>query len=161
MLVRDARSSDFAAALTLNNAAVPAVNPHDAASFEQLLGWADRTWVADVDGDVGGLLVTFAPGSPYTSANYRWLSERFESFRYVDRVIVCPDHRGAGIGRALYEALESHAKSAGANSLLCEVNIDPPNPQSLAFHAAVGWRPVSDRVLGPGKAVRYLEKPLR
>ncbi len=160
MLLRDFAASDLSAALALNNAAVPAVNPHDAASLEELVGWADRAWVADVDGSLGGLLVTFAPGAPYSSTNYRWLSERFDRFRYVDRVVVSSHHRGLGIGRALYDGLERHARANGASLLLCEVNVQPPNPQSLGFHAAVGWRAVSDRILAPGKAVRYLEKPL-
>ena len=44
--------------------------------------------------------------------------------------------------------------------LCCEVNIDPPNPVSDAFHAffgfvEVGWAFLPDR----GKSVRYLELP--
>jgi predicted GNAT superfamily acetyltransferase len=40
----------------------------------------------------------------------------------------------------------------------CEVNSDPPNPLSDAFHAALGFREVGRAFLPDrGKSVRYLE----
>lgn len=151
---------DLAAALVLNNAAVPAVNPHNLASLRALVNGADRCWGAQLDGELLGLLVTFAPGGSYDSTNYRWLCERFESFRYVDRIVVSPNAKRRGLGRRFYTELEVSAREAGAERLVCEVNVEPPNPHSIGFHLAAGWLPIEDRVLGVGKTVRYFEKPL-
>ena len=116
--------------------------------------------MADDEGTLAGLLVVFGPGASYGSANYRWVSERYASFRYVDRIIVHAAYKRRGLGSQFYAALEDHAKAQHAKRLLCEVNLLPPNPQSLAFHAGAGWRPAGDRSFGPEKAVRYFEKEL-
>ena len=151
---------DHATALAMNNAAVPAVNPHDEASFAALLAIADRAWVVDDDGTLGGLLVAFAPGAGYQSANYRWLSGRYDDFGYVDRIVVAPTHRRLGLAGRLYDALADHASAAGRARLLCEVNVEPPNPQSVAFHEANGWAVIDDLEHEPGKVVRFFERPL-
>lgn len=160
MLIRDLLETDLRAVLAMNNAAVPAVNPHDPASLEALLAIADRAWVADDGGALGGLLVTFAPGARYESANYQWLSERYDDFRYVDRVVVAPTHKRRGLGRRFYDVFEEASRLAGTARLLCEVNVEPPNPQSIAFHGQLGWQVIDDLEHGPGKVVRYFEKPL-
>jgi len=161
MQIRDLAPTDLSAVLRLNEAALPAVNSHDADSLAVLVSQADRCWVVDDDGTLAGLLVSFAPGAPYRSPHYRWLQDRFERFRYVDRVIISPMHQRRGLGSKLYGALEEHALGHGAQRLLCEVNVLPANPQSIAFHERSGWTGVSDRRLGPDKVVRYFEKPLR
>lgn len=155
MRIRPLGDDDLAVVLALNNDAVPAVNPHDDASFAELVAIADRSWVADDAGAVAGFLVTFAPGAPYESANYRWLSDRHDEFRYVDRIVVAETHRGQGVAAALYDTLAHHARAVGAPCLLCEVNVEPPNPGSLAFHAAVGWEPIGELQHAPGKVVRF------
>ena len=37
-----------------------------------------------------GFCVTFAPGVDYASLNYTWFSARYESFCYLDRIVVDP-----------------------------------------------------------------------
>lgn len=160
LTIREAVAEDRAAILEMNNQAVPAVNPHDAASLDELLSIADRTWVVDDDGALGGLLVAFAPGAGYESKNYRWLSERYDNFGYVDRIVVAETHRRLGLAGRLYEAFADHAAAAGRDRLLCEVNVAPPNPQSIAFHEANGWRAVQDLEHAPGAVVRYFERLL-
>ena len=46
---------------------------------------------------------------------------------------------GTIVGRALYEAAFERAASAGAVEVTCEVNVEPPNPDSQAFHARLGF----------------------
>jgi hypothetical protein len=42
-----------------------------------------------------------------------------------------------------------------------DVNLNPPNPGSDAFHAKLGFKEVGQAVLyGGAKTVRYMEKPL-
>lgn len=152
--LEDAERGPF---LAMNNAAVPHVNELDPAGLDALLGQAARVLAALVDDRLAGALVALGPGAGYASANYRWFSERFDAFLYVDRVVVAPAHRGAGIGRRLYEALAGLAP-AGCPRILCEVNEQPPNPGSLAFHEKLGFRAVG-RLDHPatGKRTRMLE----
>jgi predicted GNAT superfamily acetyltransferase len=45
--------------------------------------------------------------------------------------------------------------------IVCEVNLDPPNPASDAFHAALGFAEVGTAVIDNGdKTVRYLSRRL-
>jgi predicted GNAT superfamily acetyltransferase len=48
------------------------------------------------------------------------------------------------------------ARAAGHERIVCEVNSDPPNPASEAFHKALGFAPVGEALLGNGKTVTYL-----
>jgi len=159
--IRPVEPRDHASLLALNNAAVPAVNPHDEQSLNDLFAIADRAWVAvDEDDQIGGLLVTFGPGDPYASRNFGWLDERYDNFGYVDRIITAPSHQRMGVASSLYATFVDHARSQGRDRLTCEVNVEPPNPQSIAFHEANGWTGIADVEHEPGYTVRFFEKPL-
>lgn len=158
--IRDVVADDAEALLTLNNQAVPAVNSHDAESFSELLAMANRSWVVDDGGRIGGMLVAFTPGAKYESLNYRRLSRRYDDFAYVDRIVIAPTHRRLGLAGQLYDRLADHAADLGHRRLLCEVNVEPPNPQSIAFHEASGWQAIEDHQHGPGKVVRFFERRL-
>lgn len=105
-------------------------------------------------------LIAFAPGAQYDSENYRWFEFRESDFVYVDRVVVATAKRGNGLARALYEHLFALARAAGIGAIACEVNSDPPNPGSDAFHARLGFTEVGRALLGNGKSVRYLKRLL-
>jgi hypothetical protein len=79
----------------------------------------------------------------------------------VDRVVVAPGARGKGVARALYDDLTRIAKSEMTNLLVCEVNLDPPNPESLAFHEKLGFTACGEAVdRRNGKRVQYMRKPI-
>ena len=158
--IRNVVAGDAEALLALNNQAVPAVNGHDAESFSELLAMANRSWVVDDGGRIGGMLVVFTPGAEYESLNYRRLSRRYDDFAYVDRIVIAPTHRRLGLAGQLYDRLADHAAGLGHRRLLCEVNVEPPNPQSIAFHEASGWRAIEDHQHAPGKIVRFFERRL-
>ena len=54
-----------------------------------------------------------------------------------------------------------HGRAAGHDIVACEVNLDPPNPGSLAFHAALGFEDVGTASIYGGKrTVRYFIRRL-
>ena len=85
-------------------------------------------------GEADALLLAFDQSADYDSPNFLWFRERFVRFVYVDRIVVSPRVRGRGIARTLYAALFEQALAAGHERVVCEVNADPPNPASDAFH---------------------------
>jgi predicted GNAT superfamily acetyltransferase len=80
---------------------------------------------------------------------------------YVDRVVVSPLMRGRGYARALYTDLFARARQEGHTLVVCEVNSEPPNPASDAFHAAMGSTEVGRATIHQGrKTLRYLTREL-
>lgn len=123
--------------LELNNSATPHVGALDADRLRALVDWA---WWAVTTPEMEALMLVLPPGVPYGSPNYRWIDARWRSFAYIDRIAVTAERRGAGIGRLLYDTLAERARRAGYRRLVCEVNVRPPNPASIAFHEHMGFR---------------------
>ena len=157
--VRDATKADEDFILAVNAACTPAVGEMDAADYEEIRLSAHAVRVAEVGGKPAGFIILIRPLSAYRSLNYAWFEERYERHLYIDRIAIGADFRGQGIGRALYEDASRIAASAGEERLTAEVNEDPPNPQSISFHKALGFnylvsRPWKDKV------VAMFERPL-
>lgn len=159
-IVEDARPQDMAAALAINNAADPAVNALSADEFAAIAAMGALRIVRR-DDTVAGLVMTLTEGHPYDSDNYRWFSSRFDAFLYVDRIVVAPAGRGLGIGRALYQDTFARCTALGRPRVCAEVNVEPPNPTSMAFHAAMDFAVLLDRPNAQsGKVVRMMERPV-
>jgi len=102
-------------------------------------------------------LIAFDQDADYDSANFLWFRDRYPRFVYVDRIVVAASARGRGLARRLYRELFERATGTGHVRVVCEVNSDPPNPASDAFHGALGFIEVgSAAVHGGAKTVRYL-----
>jgi uncharacterized protein len=149
-LVRVSAFTGSAWSLALNNAAVPNVNALSAEAFERLVGIATLALGAWREDKPAGFLLAFRPGTDYDCENYRWFGARMTDFLYIDRVVVGPAARRGGVGRALYEAAAAEAAKAGV-PLTCEVNEEPPNPGSFAFHERLGFRVVGRQATEGGK----------
>ena len=112
-------------------------------------------------GALEAFIMTFDQDAQYDSPNFLWFRERYRRFVYVDRVVVAAQARGRGHARRLYEDLFDQVSRAGHTIVTCEVNADPPNPASDAFHAALGFAEVGDAVIHGGKkAVRYYARQI-
>jgi hypothetical protein len=141
------KPAEFGLVLAMNNAAVPNVNHAEPDEMSELIGMASvPVALADDDDDtVLGFVLALPPGVNYGSENYRWFSERYDSFAYVDRIVVADGARGRGIGVELYRAVTDYAVEHGIPRVLCEVNLDPPNPGSLRFHKRIGFEEVGQQ----------------
>src|SRR5262249_2865269 len=108
-------------------------------------------------GHVDAFLLAFDQDADYDSPNFLWFRERYQRFVYVDRIAVAFAARGRGLAPLLYRELFAEAVRARHSSVVCEVNSEPPNPASDAFHAALGFSEVGRASIhNGGKTVRYL-----
>jgi predicted GNAT superfamily acetyltransferase len=158
--IRDAAAGDEDFILALNAACTPAVADMSEQDYRDIAGWAHRVLVADLDGKPCGFLILIRPGSEYPSDNYAWFEAKFDRHLYVDRIAVSDMARGRGVGRALYDEALRMAAALGERRITAEVNEDPPNPESMAFHTRLGFRFLHSRPSRHGKIVAMLERPL-
>ena len=146
--------------------AVLALNNEHAAELswlepERLSFLIGQAFYARRIGDLEAFLLAFDQSADYDSPNFLWFRQRYPRFVYVDRIAVAACARGRGHARRLYEDLFGHAARAGHDRVACEVNSQPPNPASDAFHAALGFAEIGDAVIhGGAKSVRYFLRPL-
>ncbi|GJD47635.1 hypothetical protein OPKNFCMD_0343 [Methylobacterium crusticola] len=151
--------ADAAAVLALNNAHRAETSLLDAQGLRALT--AAAFWAAGiaVGGETGAFLIALDQDAAYASPNFLWFRARFRRFVYVDRVVTAPAHRGRGLARSLYGALTGRAAAAGHDRVVCEVNRDPPNPGSDAFHARLGFVEIGSAAIhGGARTVRYLAR---
>jgi L-amino acid N-acyltransferase len=86
--------------------------------------------VADIEGRVAGYATygQFRAGAGYARA-------------MEHSILLAPDCRAKGLGRALLTAIEDHARRGGAHSLMA--GISGENADGVAFHAAMGYAHVA------------------
>jgi len=145
-LLRPIELGDHDAVLRLNDANVELLAPMGPERLRDLLGWADLGHVIEHDGAFAGFVLTFVPGTAYDSVNYRWFAQAYADFYYLDRIVLTPSARRRGLGTRVYAAIEERARPHGR--MVLEVNLDPPNEGSLAFHAGRGYRQVGTQSAG-------------
>jgi len=154
--------ADTDAVLALNQGALPAVSSLDNDRLDALVALVEQVVVVDdgtgAFGSVAGFAMMFGPGSVYDSLNYAWFGARLADFGYLDRVVVSATHRRRSVATTLYDHLEQAARPAG--QMACEVNAEPPNVASLAFHAARGYAEVGRLAQPTGTTCAMLVKEL-
>lgn len=154
-VLRDAGVGDYAAVLALNNAAVPAVNFLDRVGLERIVALGCWFRVAEDAEGVAGVVLCIPSGGAYWSANYAWFGERYDSFLYLDRVVVAERVRGQGVGGLLYGEMHAFAGTRWPRVVL-EVNRRPPNPGSDRFHRRLGYEAVGEREYDSGAVTMYV-----
>lgn len=153
-------SADEAAGplLALNNAHAVELSWLEPDRLARMIGQA---FLARRVGAADALLIAFDQTADYDSPNFLWFRARYPRFVYVDRIVVSESARGRGLARRLYDHLFDAARAAGHERVVCEVNSDPPNPASDAFHASLGFVEVGAAAIHRGeKTVAYLERRL-
>ena len=149
---------DEAQILALNNEHAAELSWLEPARLSHLL---DEAFHARRIGLLEAFIIAFDQKADYDSPNFLWFRQRYDRFVYVDRVAVDRQARGRGHARRLYEDLFDHARRAGHAVVTCEVNSEPPNPSSDAFHAALGFAGIGEAAIHGGrKSVRYYARTL-
>lgn len=159
--IRDALPADFAAIHRLNQSEVPHVGTLTLEQLQTLTEQSVRFRVVeDPNQVIAGFILAMDEHSSYRSLNYLWFKDRYAKFIYVDRIAVDANHRKQGLGRKLYADIENWMR--GKRPVLgCEVNLLPPNPASMEFHARVGFHQAGMQESENGtKAVAMLVKDI-
>ena len=133
MTIRAARTADAAAIAAIWNAVIrdTLVTFTTREKTEALLSAhiserAGAFWVAEDRGRVAG----FATYGPFRAGpGYAATAEH--------TVILAPDARGRGLGRALLQKAMDHAADHGIHVMVA--GISSANPEAVAFHAAMGF----------------------
>jgi phosphinothricin acetyltransferase len=136
MTVRHATQDDYPAILELWNIAIndtlitfnvtPKTLPELTDMLDTRHAAGRATFVAEKDGRVVGFASydQFRPGSGYAPT-------------VEHSIMLAEGARGHGLGRALMNVLEDHARNAGHHSIIAGVS--GANPDGIAFHAALGY----------------------
>ncbi|MEM9013938.1 MAG: GNAT family N-acetyltransferase [Pseudomonadota bacterium] len=143
--------AQFGAAHTVNQKYESLLSPVTMPEFEALV--AASPFARQAFGGAA-FIVAFDESSSYSGENFNWFKERYGRFLYIDRVAVDDVLQGRGIAKLFYDHAIEFARIIGAVHLCAEVNIDPPNAASTAFHVAMGFVPVGEARVGH-KYVQY------
>ncbi len=158
LVIRDVEEHELDAVLALNNAAGQSIVPVDAAVLRKLFDISAYFRIAEIDGHMAAFLIAMTPEAPYTSVNFRWFCQRYESFVYIDRIVVAERYRRHGLGRLFYADVTSYAE-VRVPHLACEIFLDPPDDVSVLFHGTYGFQEVGQQS-AYGRRVALLAKEM-
>ncbi|WP_134680119.1 GNAT family N-acetyltransferase [Paracoccus ravus] len=101
-------------------------------------------FVAEADGEVLGLATydQFRGGNGYVHA-------------MEHTIVLAEGARGKGLGRALMQAVEDHARAAGGHTMVAGVSGE--NEPGVGFHLALGYEPVGRLPQSGRKFGRWLD----
>ena len=123
----------------LNQANTPEVGSLESMQhLKQLIEFSSYNLLVLCSDETVGFIICMREGSAYGSENYKFFTQRLKKFLYVDRVAIDEQHRRAGLGKAIYEDIFTHASNDNLPIAL-EVNTQPVNQPSLNFHEKMGF----------------------
>ena len=134
IILKDYQDDFFDFVLSSNSLNEPQVGFLDKEKLQLLLNQSNYCKVALYNNEPAGFLLCLPEDVDYGSLNYKWVSERYSNFIYIDRISVIEKFQNVNIGTALYTDLGYFSIEKGYDNILCEVNIMPPNPGSIRFH---------------------------
>ena len=123
----------------LNQANTPEVGSLESIlHLKQLIDFSAYNLLVLKEDEIVGFIICIREGSAYGSENYKFFSKRLKKFLYVDRVAIDEQHRGLGLGQAIYEDIFFQARHDSLPIAL-EANTQPVNQPSLNFHEKMGF----------------------
>lgn len=160
-ITRPIKAEDLPILLDLNNALAVELSYQETQRFSELVDRAFCGLCSSIGGKQAAFVLTFDQDAEYDSVNFLWFKAHYQKFIYIDRVAVSEWARGRGLARQLYSAVFEASRAAGHELIVCEVNVDPPNPASDALHSSLGFKEVGKADLeSSNKTVGYYAKYL-
>lgn len=148
MNIRLVTKKDLPAISVLNEHALPHVNSISLEKLEWFTENSKLFVVAEKNENIIGFMIVLGPGVDYDSLNYQYFEAHYNSFDYVDRIVVDESLKRQGTGTALYNHL---IENSTTRFITCEVNLSPPNPMSIKFHEQFGFKEVARQKSENGK----------
>ena len=147
------------ALLALNNDHAQELSWLEPARLQHLV---EQAFLARRIGNLDAFLLAFDQGARLRQPEFPLVPRRaFRALSMSTASWSLSSARGRGHARRLYDDLFRHAVAAGHERVVCEVNTQPPNPASDAFHAALGFVEVGAASIYDGsRTVRYLSRAL-
>ena len=142
-MIRELIDSDLKLAYTWNQLAVPNVN---SLSFEEFNIQSKSCKYSYMQFSKSyepvGFIFLYDNSSHYDSLNYLYFKKKYQKLLYVDRIIIAGEHQKKGYGQQLYDfVIDTH----NPDIFCCEVNITPPNRQSLSFQQKYGFKEIGQQ----------------
>jgi hypothetical protein len=160
-VIRPIEPSDLDQILAINEANTPEVGSVDAERMRFIVAESPIALAVEVDDTIAGFCLVLGSDSSYDSVNYRWFTDRYDDFMYLDRVAFAASHRGQGLGTQLYAEVDRVMSAlGGVSQLALEVNVDPPNEGSLRFHERLGFVEVGQQDTPYGIRVSMQMRPV-
>ena len=136
--------------LKMNQEALPAVSSVSIEDMKHFLNIVDYFRTLKVENKIAGFLIALSPGKDYSSLNYKWFEKTYNSFMYVDRIVIDTNYHRNGLGTSFYNNLEMFSIKKSSR-ITCEVNIRPKNEGSMVFHETYGFEQVGTQTTEEGK----------
>ncbi len=136
--------------INLNSEHMPAVGGLDEKYYVSFLDYADYFKLIKYNNQFIGFMIALLPDRPYDSVNYKWFEKKYESFIYIDRIVISSDYQNQGFGGYFYDDLKNDFKD-DYDFMTCEVNIIPRNDISMKFHKKYGFEEVGQQRTEKGK----------
>ena len=149
--IRKAESTDFARVVEINTEAVQHTSLMDLARLTELDALSNYHRVIVVADKVAGFLLAMRENASYVNENFNFFVARYESFLYVDRIVIDAQYAGLKLGTLLYQDLFDYARLNDIKVVTCEYNIEPPNEPSRRFHDKFGFSQIGTQWLDDGK----------
>ena len=142
-MIRTLRTTDLELIHKWNQSTVPKVNSLTFEEFRlQSVNCTYSYIQCSTDSMPVGFIFLYDEKTEYDSLNYLYFKSRYQKFLYVDRIIIAGEHQKKGYGQQLYDfVIDTH----NPDIFCCEVNITPPNRQSLSFHHKYGFKEIGQQ----------------
>jgi predicted GNAT superfamily acetyltransferase len=158
--IRRAQPADAPAILAINRAGQPGVFRLGDETITQILRDAALFLVATSTGAVVGYLIGYDADGPSAGEEFEWFRARHAPFLYVDQIAVAPAARRSHVASGLYEAATTWAEAQELPLLVCEVNLAPANPVSIAFHRRHGFEELAVLTTADGRTVSLMRREI-
>ena len=157
MEIRALQISDSSSIWEINEQGLPGTGKVSEQEILGLLNYSSFSISLFDSNSLLGFVICLPPKTAYGSLNYLWFNERYDDFLYVDRIAVSTANRNQKIGSKLYQAVIDTASKIGV-PIAAEVNLRPPNPDSVRFHQRHGFTEIGQFEHGQKAVIMMLRQ---
>ena len=157
MEIRALQISDSSSIWEINEQGLPGTGKVSEQEILGLLNYSSFSIGLFDSNSLLGFVICLPPKTAYGSLNYLWFNERYDDFLYVDRIAVSTTNRNQKIGSKLYQAVIDTASKIGV-PIAAEVNLRPPNPDSVRFHQRHGFTEIGQFEHGQKAVIMMLRQ---